>query len=67
MAAYAWGRGRRANLAAPGPLALPGGGDQPRTLTDDERAAWERLGPVTWWRWANRGRFDPPRPWEQGS
>lgn len=36
----------------------------PRTLNDEERLAFERLGPDGWWGWVRRGQWDPPQRWE---
>lgn len=45
-------------------IGLVPGTDRPAGLDDDERQAYERLGPASWWGWANRGRWDPVRSWE---
>lgn len=66
MVAYAWGREHRWSPGDPPLIVVPGAGDRPATLSDDERAAYARLGAAGWWGWANRGRFDAPAPWENG-
>jgi hypothetical protein len=66
MTAYALGRHLGGLYGGGSGTLVRPPANSPVALSDDERQAIDRLGVHRFWQWVQRGRFDPPQPWERG-